>query len=300
MRRTVLLIGLVLLAGVAAGHVPRGGPSGGTVHVHDPAVSQVFYTELDGTGHTYTFDVAQGNRVVVEVVVPVRDRAPAATVRGAVNATLDAAPGPAVYEPFGPGVHRVAGSLDATAGTDGTVTVAVNGTGRYALVVGFEESFTPVEWAVTPLLVLGTYAWGGAPWWTMVLPLLVAVLGGAWLWHRRTPDPGVRGWLVRGGALLCFGSAAVVAVQMGWALSWTGWTGSALVTLGIVALQAGMGTAGVRLAGVDGREGRILLGLAAIGGVAVWAGYLAGPLLYLLAAALPADTGDTVGRWIGE
>jgi hypothetical protein len=185
-----------------------------------------------------------------------------------------------------------------TAPEDGAYYVAVRGNdrgGRYGLAIGSREAFTPVEWVTIPLVVAATYSWEGQPLWLVYLPAaVVVVLGLALLVRRSTGGRGIglAGWMAAVAGLLFLASAATMLVQMAAALVMAGPDGAAAVTLFLAILPAVVGVLTLRLALQGSRMWRTgaRLQLAVLGGAAlvVWAGWLLGPALAVVAALLPS------------
>lgn len=305
MRWVVIAVAAVLLAGIAAGHVPRTVEGGVTMEealqVHDPQVSQVFYGGIEGSPDFYRVELEQGAALDVSLFVP-RPTASApdlAVIGPGLNGTgrlPDAAEvpagsgrlvrlgtvGAAEYEPFTPSYqYRVAeAEMQVEGGT--YYLVVFGGSGPYGLTVGSLERFTPAEWVRTPVDVLLVHLWEGQSPLVVFGPFLLVLAAGGWLLRDRE-------WTLRevlgvGGGLLGLGSALATLAQLAIAGAVTGPVAAMAVTLALAALQAAAGGAAVAL-GLRGRRWALVAAGAA--GLAVWAGAVLGPLLMIAAGLLP-------------
>jgi hypothetical protein len=127
-------------------------------------------------------------------------------------------------------------------------------------------------------------------------PILLGMLGTlavfAWWTGEDGPDRTPRSVALAAAAALYGGGAAGVAVQTAVAATVGGLTAGVLVTLAFVVVPAALAWYLFSRAVDDRPPSRArrgaLLGAAAFG-VATWAGFVVGPALAALAAALPAD-----------
>ena len=166
------------------------GPS--TAHeIEDPVKSWAIYTwlEQEGIADYYKFTISEGEKIQVSLIVPhspshsgflpsftligpglpQNDSVPDYVEIPADYGTIVANstdPGKAAYEPFTPGWFYEVGTLTANAPDDGTYYVAVfnpelhndthnhvHGADSYAIVVGYVETFTPLELVLIPYKV---------------------------------------------------------------------------------------------------------------------------------------------------
>jgi hypothetical protein len=325
---------LLLIPAEARAHSPLtagGNESLGTAMViSDPTKSWVVYADLHASveAQYYRLHAAAGDRITLTLftspagaedgfIPSLVVMGPGIVDSGAAPAFVERPTGSGIrtvtghepadvaYEPFSPSAMREVASHTLTAPEDGVYHVAVHGNargGRYGLAIGSRESFTPVEWATIPLSIAVTYAWEGQPLWLVYLPAaLVVALGLALLprWSDRRGRLGLPGWIAALAGLLFLASAVTMVVQMIIALVMAGPEGAVVVTLFLAALPAIVGVVTLHLAlqgsGTWTTSTRVLL--AVLGGAAllVWAGWLLGPALAVLAALLPTRCRGAVG-----
>ena len=201
------------------------------------------------------------------------------------------------YEPFAPSAMREVARSTLRASKDGTYYLAVYGNdrgGRYGLAIGSRESFTPSEWLTVPLFFAGVYAWEGRPLWLVYLPAALVVAAGVvvLLWWRPAERRlHLRGWIASLAGLLFIASGVTVAVQLVVALRWSGPDPALAVTVFLAALPIALGAITLRLASRRTAEwtagARLALAALGVAGLVLWAGWIGGPGLALVAALLP-------------
>jgi hypothetical protein len=323
-RRAVgVLVCVALLAAPVLAHVPgtvENNDSPGTAYyVSDPAKSWAFYDGLEEGGVAYyqvRLDAGERLRVSLSTpsageftpsVVLLSDRFETATdvppwvsVPNGWGAEVVAGerPGEADYEPFAPSSAYQTVAIDRRVEEGGTYMLAVyepeRRAGQVGVAVGYEERFTPVEYATVPIALVDVRLWSGQHPLVVFGPLL-AVLGVGVASIRPRWSRWRRPWLQSAlsvAALLYIGSAVGTAVQMAFALSQTGWTPAALVTAGYVLVPLLAGRWLFRTA----RESdfalptrtRAALVVAGLVGLATWGGLVVGPAIALAAALTPA------------
>ena len=312
----LFILGLLI---PAQGHVPRvqGGDHQGAAVLPDALKSWAIYGAIHENGEVdlYQFDMKQGDRLVLSLFVPRGARSiPSLVVTGpgipsegkippqvtvpagvpamVVEGTAGNAPS---YEPFSPASFGEVAQVDTSVGAAGTYTVAVyeDGTGPYGLAVGYLEEFSPSEWLLVPISLLGIRIWEGQPIPLIIGPAAIVLAAGLLLLAFRRGRgclAGYRTWVGIVGGLLCIGSGVTTLLQMALALQGIPVPPEVVVTLvlaivpiliGIVALQI------VSREDVDGRRARIKVLLLAALGLVSWAGFIAGPLLLILSALAP-------------
>jgi len=312
----VLLFLIAVPAGAHAPVVP--GDDSHPVTVSDPLKSWAFYGSLHGPGEPdlFRFTMREGDRLVVSLQVP--DAAgpvpvlvitgPGLPPDGILPPGTEVPPGssavviPGVrppkpsYEPFAPGAAYPVASLDTLVTADGEYAVAVVGTGEevpYVLAIGYLEEFSPAEWVMVPITVLQARIIQGQALPILLSPFFAMLLLGAVLFLNRDHYPRLRsaaGIAAAGAGILMLGSAAGILVQMSWALSATGPEATAIVTGILILLAAIPGILCLRIALSTSpswtvRE-QVTLVAAGILALVVWSGFLAGPVLAVLAAIL--------------
>jgi hypothetical protein len=216
---------------------------------------------------------------------------------GAGAAAVPGAPSRDVtYEPFSPSAMREVARTTLTASQDGTYYVAVYGNargGRYGLAVGSRESFTLSEWLTVPLFFATVYAWEGRPLWLVYLPAALVVAAGVVLLRRRRAGRhlDLAGWTASIAGLLFIASGVTVVVQTVVALSRSGLDPALAVTVFLAALPIALGAFTLWFASHRGARwtagARFALAALGVAGLVLWAGWLCGPALALVAALLP-------------
>ncbi len=313
----------------ASAHTPlmqnEGGSLVSATIVRDPAKSWAIYGHVDagGSARYFTMDLRAGDRLLLAVLTPDRGEfAPSLAIMGPGLATRGTLPGfvdvpagsqvqvvsgerkAAEYEPFTPGAYVFTASADFHVPADGSYCVAVfdaESGGPFSLAVGYKEGFTFMQWVTLPLAYLSIYRWEGDAWLMVLWPLLAVLLVGlvliGWSTARRGLRLGPARWLGALAGLLCTGSAGIVLFRGVKALSLTGFTSEAAITLVFVVLPVIIGTIllgvalSTRIAAHGGgntvgqRVGLAILGLAALGSLA---GYVVGPIMAVVAALMPA------------
>ena len=227
-------------------------------------------------------------------------------------------PGSAAYEAFSPGWYYEVANMTTDAPADGTYYVVVFGSmqnndthaneeaenhddheaARYGLVVGYVESFTPIELIMVQYSVQKVYAWEGQNQFVALLPIiLVLVIGGIILYLRsrkgRAPK-GISKWLASLAGLAFLGSGVSILYQMFLTFSVTGFDGQAMITLIFFVFSVILGVATLRYAVRDKpiltarrRIGLVITGLIAL---FVWAGLYLGTALAIAAALVPSHS----------
>jgi len=226
-------------------------------------------------------------------------------------------PGGATYEAFSPGWYYEVATMTTNAPVDGTYYVVVFGTtqnndthtdedhenhdhdqeaARYGLVVGYTESFTPIELIMVQYNVQKVYAWEGQKQFVALLPIiLVLVIGGIILYLRsrkgRAPK-GISKWLASLAGLAFLGSGVSVLYQMLLTFGVTGFHGHAMITLILFAFSVILGVVTLLYAlrnkpilTTRRRIGLIITGLIAL---FLWSGLYIGTALAIAAALAPS------------
>jgi hypothetical protein len=226
-------------------------------------------------------------------------------------------PGGATYEAFSPGWYYEVAGMTTNATADGIYYVVVFGTtqneddhtnedhenhdheaARYGLVVGYLESFTPIELMTVQYSVQRVYAWEGQNQFVALLPIiLVLVIGGIILYLRsrkgRAPK-GISKWLASFAGLAFLGSGVSILYQMFLTFSITGLDGQAMITLVFFVFSVILGVVTLLYAVRDKpilttrrRIGLVITGLIAL---FVWSGLYLGTALAIAAALVPSHS----------
>jgi len=309
----ILLVALLLVIPSGA-HAPRIS-TGDVVVVPDAEKSYAWYGLLGKPGETdrYLISAEAGTELRISTSSPDPGTAPPFALIGPGITTMDLPLAdisipegygsivvpvldirqPPAYEPFTPMALYEGASISLPAPESGNYTVAVSGTeGRYLLATGFLEQFSPAEWVLIPVSILSVRAWQGQSLLANLLPILAAVLAGAWWFRRRTPaPPWPWAWLpaIAGSAFI--GSGILVLIQMVLAGRLTGPVPSMLLTVFFAAVPVILGLLLVRIAAASGpspsyRERAVMLILGFFG-LVFWAGLIAGPVLAMAASLMP-------------
>lgn len=322
----LLVLVLLLSAGAVAAHSPQfseGNDSPGTaLEIEDTVKSWAFYSHLhQGEALYYTFEIEEGERLLLNLIIPVGDgdggflpgmvlMAPGIADQGALPSWVEvpegygyqvigtSLPDQATYEGFSPSSFYDLGRSDSPAPVTGRYYVAVfapgDQEGNFALVVGYAELFTFQEWVMIPFSLYTVYAWQGQGPWTILAPMLLTVVLGAlvigYFLRRRTEPLDLQHSLLLSSGLLVAGTAASTSLQtwisvrdshLGPEVAISVFLVAAPMLLGFLLLRRGW------KAGPLTRGGRVRTAIIGLLAIFAWAGYLAGPLLAVLAAALP-------------
>ena len=290
--------------------------------VIDPAKSSVAYGHLHEAGDAayYRLDMQEGRRLVIAVnanhagapVPGLVVMGPGIPSAGTLPPDIEIPPGNgavvipgtpaefAMYEPFSPSVIYGVSSFSNIIEQPGTYYAVVYATApdtSYSFVAGYKEEFTPVEWLSVPISLLNIYLWEGQSPWFIAAPCIIVVLAGLAILYWRQEKAGAARtpprWLSSMAGLLYLGTAAVTLNQMIWALAYTGFSSSALVTVFFILVPVVLGLLALWI----GRPGitfsirdRAILFLVGILGLAFWAGIYIGPVLALTAGLIPEGT----------
>jgi hypothetical protein len=289
--------------------------------IPDAAKSWVVYAELHNGGEAqyYAFRATQGERIPIELRTSPRDSGfapsfvlmgPGIVDRGTVPSYVETPPGAGAivvdgtpaergdYEPFSPSATRLAASTTFDAPADGTYYVAVfddERGGSYALAIGLAERFTASDWLWFPIDFASIYEWEGQSLGVVYAPALVTMIVGVVLLARRHPRYARldgNGWIAAVAGLSFIAAGVTVAGQMAWALLRSTPDGMALITVFLAGLPVLVGVATVRLSmrrsGDWDATSRIKLALLGLAAAVLWAGWVLGPALAIVAALLPA------------
>jgi uncharacterized protein YhhL (DUF1145 family) len=320
-----------LLSGQAAAHSPEFPSDNDSLanawEIHDPSKSWAIYAELEaGQVDYYYMELEQGDRILLNLIVPVyegdRDFLPVMALMGPglddvgtlpsqvevpegyghvlVEGELEDEP---TYEPFSPGSYYNVSWYDAPAAETGIYYVAVfeSGTsagegGNYGFPVGYRETFTLGEMVSIPFSLVEVYLWEGQDYWTIFAPMALMMLIGAAILVRRRDDVLERmapfHLAVYVAGVLVLGSALITTTQF--LLTW--WTTpldeAAIVTIFIIAVQAGLGQSmlrtGLRVRAEVNTWTRVKMALFGVISIFAWAGYIIGPMLAVIGALLPS------------
>lgn len=213
-----LLTAIYFIITPALAHVPIFGGEGKSpdtaTQVEDPAKSRVLYGQLaTGDLRYYSFEMKQGERIVLGLIVPVEQgnkgftpdlilMGPGLKDDGKVPGTAEVPKGygakvfsgnlpeSPTYEGFTPSAFYSLTRQDLKAPESGTYYVAVGSTqgsvqgreiqreGNYGIVIGYEETFTLREWVSVPLSQIKIYRWEGQSLFLIFAPLGITLTAG--------------------------------------------------------------------------------------------------------------------------
>jgi hypothetical protein len=218
---------------------------------------------------------------------------------GSIVVPVQEAGRPPSYEPFTPMALYEGASLSLPAPASGDYTVAVSGSeGRYILATGYREEFSLAEWVLIPVSILSVRAWQGQSLLANLLPIIGAVLAGAWWFHKKSASLWPWAWLPAIAGCAFIGSGILILIQMVLAGLLTGPVPSMLLTLLFAALPIILGLLLVWNAAKIGPSPsirqRAVMAILGILGLVFWAGLIAGPLLAIAAALMPGGTPSRV------
>ncbi len=293
--------------------------------IDDIAKSYVLYSFLPAeAGHYYSFELEEGERLLLQILVPVKDaeegfipdvalmvpgggdgdglpayvEVPTTHGHKVLNGSL---PAEVDYEGFTATAYYVTIDFDETsegfANESGTFYIAVfhpgGKEGAYSLVVGYQERFTALEWLTMPLSQLNIFDWQGTGALLVLLPI-ASVFGiglAASARRLRSFEAGrAPRALAAAGGLSFIATGAVTATHMAIALADSGLSASAAITLVLILISLALGSYTLLLSLSMLPEAKLtrpkLVALALLALVS-WNGYLAGPAMLLIAALWP-------------
>lgn len=318
---------VIMMAGMAVAHAPQFVEDNGSIEtalgIEDTAKSWVIYSHLhQGEPRYYTFEMNQGDRLLLNLIVPVKDgkdgflpkmvlMAEGISNQGVLPGNLDvpegygyqvidtSLPEEATYEGFSPSAFFDLGRTDAPAPVTGRYYVAVFSSppveGNFALVVGHQESFTIEELVFLPFSLFTIYLWEGQEAWQVLAPMFVTVGGGLiiaiFYRGRRSERFDVHHATLLVGGLLIFGTAVSTATQTTISVLDSHLGTHVLISVFLFLVPGIIGVLVLRKAwdvAQPTKIDRLKLALFGLISIAVWAGYLVGPIAIMVAALLPA------------
>ncbi|MGD9396529.1 MAG: hypothetical protein PVJ05_08890 [Candidatus Thorarchaeota archaeon] len=323
-----ITISLTFLVVVADAHIPIVPDDGTTLatatEIIDPWKSWFYYSELNpGSIHYYSFEASAGERIrfMLNVPIPEGNRGftpnfvlmgPGVTNQGTPPASLEipggagvtvieSSPLEAEYEGFTPLSQYTTVDLNMSAPATGTYYIAIyeeTNSGRYALVTGYIEAYSVLQWIMVPSMAITIIMWSGQSLlFILLLMLLPLILGLAFIAVRhRTAFRKERALTLVGtmGGLLFLGSSFSFFSQMMLALLAAPYNWTVIVSILFIAAPLILGVAVLRIVHKEGWESQrskkialIVLGIIA---PFVWAGLYLGPILVIVAGLTSAST----------
>jgi uncharacterized membrane protein len=314
----VIILSLILFLPGVLGHVPVDSEENTTLEraqeISEPLKSWAIYDKLDHEeeGKYYYVNMKKGERLFASLLTPDDgDFAPSLLIMGpnlgsndslpefidiyedADRVLLESEKGDAEYEPFTPAANYPLAEFDREVNASGTYYIVVfsgDSHGRFILAVGFQESFTVVEWLKVPLDLMNIYLWSGHSPIIVILPFLVWLIIGLYFLLSKMELATINSWLFSIGGLMYLGSATLTTVEMGIALIRTGFGAGVIVTLIFILIPVLLGLfILLRIMKKEKLEknNRIAFFIYGILGLLFWCGVIVGPVLIILASVLP-------------
>ena len=319
-----LAVFLLLVVSTAAAHVPKTASENESLEsamiIEDPIKSWAIYSELreGSVANYYEMEMESGERLYLSLLTPKNeDFVPNLAVMGPGIDEIDPTPdfvqspdevgikviegdlGERRYEPFTPGSYYHPATFDQNIVESGTYHVVVyseEGTGgNYGLAVGYEETWSLVEWILLPLDVINIRLWEGQPLWLIFAPMIaVLTLGFTWTgWKYRSqgkkPD-NVKEWGLLTSGLLYIGSGVTMLMQMVIAASGSSPGLAVIVTLIFALIPVIIGhklcEESSDFKNLESWD-RIRVIVFGIIGFTVWAGLIIGPILAVISGLSP-------------
>ena len=299
--------------------------------ISDPTKSWAIYGELHegGEAQYYRFDIQNGQTIHVMLFKPTAQEdtdftpnvvlmGPQLTPQGRLPDFVQVPQGAAsfvvegrqvekaTYEPFSPGSLYYLGEVSLNAPTSGTYFIAVyepNRGGHYGLAVGDREEFTLSEWVLIPVNQLSIYQWERQSLVFILAPLIaVVILGLALATLRRKSiviGASLLHWTEIVAGLFFLGSGFSFLYQILINLIQAPVSAEVVISIIFALIPMVLGILGIRLVlrarkvRIRTRISLIVLGFAAL---FTWSGLIVGPVLAVLASALPGRSEESVGK----
>ena len=165
--------------------------------------------------------------------------------------------------------------------------------GNYGVTVGYIETFSVQERITTPIRLISVYRWSGESLALIFTPVAVVLLMGILLIRKKARDLDVSGRLGSLAGLLFFATGGSILFQMTLSLARAPEFSEAPITLLLASVPILLGSVAlaISLGGGLKAKGRICLFLVGMIGLFVGAGFLAGPLMAIVACIIPSKRG---------
>jgi hypothetical protein len=288
--------------------------------IPDPTKSWAIYGELhEGKdAQYYQFDINETQKIHISLLKSTdpdnRDFIPGFTLMGpglhsrgdlppyvdvpaGANAIVISGVQPSLgtYEPFSASSFYSLADLEIDAPVSGTYYIAVYEPrlgGQYSLAVGDREAFSLSEWIFIPIKLLSIYQWGGQSLLIIFLPVIATLAIGLWElrrkgWMPKTPFE----WAGILAGLLFFGSGVLFLFEMVMAMTRVLPGPEIVITIVLGILPIILGIAVIRIVSKNREKvdmvKRTFLFIIGILGLFLWAGFLLGPALAIVASFIP-------------
>ncbi len=307
-----VLLFIAILIPSAIAHVPLQGEGYGiadAVFIDDPLKSWVIYTEYsDNRALYYAFNLSKNDELRAGLLTVDHDFIPDLTILGPglpldfgehfhdefeipegyglihIHGEQQAAK---EYEPFTPSSYYHVIDVSTTVNQSATYYLIIDsatGSGKVGVVLGYVESFTPIEWLKVPFDVAFVHHWEGQDYLFILLPMIIIVFGGLLLngyYLKRKLNTSQL--LAFTGSLMYFGSAGIILHQMIIGLIGATFSSLVFVTPIFIILPAVLGYSILKkaLCNTLSKGQKLRLAIYSGLGIVLWAGYIIGPLLVL-------------------
>ncbi|MFX1369801.1 MAG: hypothetical protein ACFFAY_14490 [Promethearchaeota archaeon] len=324
----IIVLSLMLFQS-ASGHVPVTGEPGESLdtatEIADPTKSYVIYSEIHNHDEAqyFTFEMGAGTRLRMTLMIPTEfvstSFRPTLVLmgHGLTNSSnvsdhledhieipsdvgivvFDEALMHPEYEGFTPSSFYLLESVDIIVPETGDYYLAVydeTSHGRYAITIGYVESFTFDEWLLVPINVIGIHLWEGQNLFLILAPILITVpLGIIFIYRRQEEGSRISNpftWIGFAGSLLIVGSGILMFHQMIVAALNVPINAQAVITAIFAMLPILMGYFGLRIGirldrNATTSDGMKMI-LVAVLSLFVWGGLLLGPALLVVVGVL--------------
>lgn len=327
-RGLILLLGFILAFAFiqsATAHVPifmEGGHSlDDAVPIENPTKSWVIYSLIHDAAepHYFYFDLPAGARIRLMLMVPILEAdqgfRPELALMGNGLTNLSVPPayleipaGAGVmileptsphpeYEGFTPTSFAELYDLDIVAPTTGRYYLAYyepSGPGNFAIAIGYEETFSLLEWVTIPFTVITTHLWNHQTPAQIFAPILISLLLGflliSWRFPTLRSKDHILTWLGITAGLLFIASGIFLFYQMTMALLLVPMNFQVGITIlfGILPLVLGVLTVRSCVSTDWTHRPRqfIILVILSVLALFLWAGWIVGPILLLITVGI--------------
>ena len=314
----VIVLSFILFLPGVLGHVPVDSEDNTTLEraqeIIEPQKSWAIYDELDheGEGKYYFVHLKKGERLYASLLTPDEgDFAPNLLIMGPGLGSNDSVPDfvdveenvdrillegkkdKAEYEPFTPAANFPLADFDREVNNNGTYYIVVfseDSQGRFILAVGYQESFSLIEWLKIPLDLINIYLWSGNSPLLVIFPFLVWLVLGLYFLLYKVDLGTINEWFLSIGGLMYLGSGTLTMLEMSIAIWRSGLGAAVIVTLIFILIPMILGILILkRIINQEKLEKNKRIGFFMYGilGLFLWAGVIVGPALVILGTVLP-------------
>lgn len=199
------------------------------------------------------------------------------------------------FEPFSASSFYSLADLEIDAPVSGTYYIAVYEPargGQYSLAIGDREAFSISEWIFIPIKLISIYQWGGQSLFMIFFPVVATLFIGFWIMRRKGLMPETLfEWAGILGGLIFFASGILFLFEMFLALTRVTPGPEIVITIILGILPVILGIAVIRII-LRNREEvtigkRAFIFIIGILALFLWAGFLIGPALAIVASLMP-------------